>query len=513
MPDLDLKSLETLTSLGSLTLEWCFNIKALSMVGLGALKQLTLRGLPKLEQIPDLSQLTSLQSLTLDDCEALFALRLPAGLLAQLGALKQLELRRLPALPEMPDASGLTSLESLRIVECFPCEYSMPASITLPSTLKELTLDGVSMEEDFPDLSGLTSLEILECGFPKMLSASIFGQLGLLKALKFNLLMLEEMPDVSGLTSLEDLTIEDCRLKTLPTSMGQLGVLKKLTLRGLDMEKMPVIIGELGALKELTLHDLPELKEMPDTLGRLTALEHLNIWVLAKLEEIPDTLGGLTSLEILTLSECSLLKALPASIMHLSRLQHLEVIECPLQDMPCIEALTALRNLHLDVTDYTQENRTFKSLSRSLPCLQQLDKLLLRVNTEPDQNGYSDHMDVRVEDVLAVGRALRAWPLPLLHHVEDYGMDLSLRACRQALGLPAAAADWSNATTLEFFRVQHHKVAAFASGLHARLGAASEVSRLDEQALVMIADEVLGGWGLLREWRQMEGAGAGGGSC
>jgi hypothetical protein len=24
---------------------------------------------------------------------------------------------------------------------------------------------------------------------------------------------------------------------------------------------------------------------------------------------------------------------------------------------------------------------------------------------------------------------------------------------------------------------------------------------LDEQALVMIADEVLGGWGLLKEWR------------
>ena len=27
-----------------------------------------------------------------------------------------------------------------------------------------------------------------------------------------------------------------------------------------------------------------------------------------------------------------------------------------------------------------------------------------------------------------------------------------------------------------------------------------------------IADEVLGGWGLLREWRQLEGTGAGGGS-
>ncbi len=33
-------------------------------------------------------------------------------------------------------------------------------------------------------------------------------------------------------------------------------------------------------------------------------------------------------------------------------------------------------------------------------------------------------------------------------------------------------------------------------------GWASGVSWLDEQALVMIADEVLGGWGLLKEWRQ-----------
>jgi hypothetical protein len=50
--------------------------------------------------------------------------------------------------------------------------------------------------------------------------------------------------------------------------------------------------------------------------------------------------------------------------------------------------------------------------------------------------------------------------------------------------------------------VQQQKVAAFASGMHWRLGAASGVSWLDEQALVMIADEVLGGWGLLKEWRQ-----------
>jgi len=50
--------------------------------------------------------------------------------------------------------------------------------------------------------------------------------------------------------------------------------------------------------------------------------------------------------------------------------------------------------------------------------------------------------------------------------------------------------------------VQQQKVAAFASWMHAQLGAASGVSWLDEQALEIIADEVLGGWGLLKEWRQ-----------
>ena len=128
-------------------------------------------------------------------------------------------------------------------------------------------------------------------------------------------------------------------------------------------------------------------------------------------------------------------------------------------------------------------------------------------------------MALQARDVLAIGRALKAWPLPLLRVVEVFVYDheelseeehadaeksLRLSTCWRALGLPAAAADedWTNATTLDYFRVQQQKVAAFASGMHWRLGAASGVSWLDEQALVMIADEVLGGWGLLKEWRQ-----------
>ena len=162
---------------------------------------------------------------------------------------------------------------------------------------------------------------------------------------------------------------------------------------------------------------MPELKTVPASIGQLGTLKQLTLRSLHKLEEMPDTLGRLTSLERLTLSDCSKLKALPASIMHLSRLQHLQIVCCPLQDMPCIEALTALRTLELDVTDYTHGSRTFMALSRSLPCLQQLDTLHLSAYAEPDQNGCRYPVALRAEDVLAVGRALRAWPLPLLRDV------------------------------------------------------------------------------------------------
>jgi len=75
---------------------------------------------------------------------------------------------------------------------------------------------------------------------------------------------------------------------------------------------------------------------------------------------------------------------------------------------------------------------------------------------------------------------------------------MGLKSGWQALGLPPEAAEWDNTTILEHWRVQQHKVAAFASGLHVRLGAASQVSSLSDAALVLVADEVLSGWTLLK---------------
>jgi hypothetical protein len=67
-----------------------------------------------------------------------------------------------------------------------------------------------------------------------------------------------------------------------------------------------------------------------------------------------------------------------------------------------------MHELHLDVADYAHGSRTFTALSRSLPCLQQLQVLDLQA---------SGVATLQSGDVLAIGRALKAWPLPLLHVV------------------------------------------------------------------------------------------------
>ena len=256
----------------------------------------------------------------------------------------------------------------------------------------------------------------------------------------------------SALTSLGSLTVENCdKLRALPRGIGKLGALKQLTLCGLnELQEMPDLIGltELGG--SLTIVCCGKLRALPRGIGKLRALKELTLRVMNELQEMPDTIGRMTALEHLTLDNCSKLRTLQASIMHLSRLQTLCILDVPLEDLSCIEALTALHELRLDVADYAHGSRAFTALSRSLPCLQQLQVLRL---------GASGVVALQARDVLAIGRALKAWPLPLLH---DVGELLRLSTCWRALGLPAAAADedWTNATTLDYFRVQQQKVAA-----------------------------------------------------
>jgi hypothetical protein len=121
----------------------------------------------------------------------------------------------------------------------------------------------------------------------------------------------------------------------------------------------------------------------------------------------------------------------------------------------------------------------------------------------------------REQDVLAIGRSLRAWPLPKLivnrypltnEHASPWEemFNWNFRDYQQKLTLPPEAVQWEDATILEYWQIQQHKVMAFACGLHNRLGAVSQVpvSSIDESMLMHITNELLGGWSLMQQWQR-----------
>jgi len=194
-------------------------------------------------------------------------------------------------------------------------------------------------------------------------------------------------------------------------------------------------------------------------------------------------------LQELTLEDLPNLSQLPACFGRLTTLTELVVVDSGLTDVPSsIEFLTLLRSLRLGMPDESrQDSRAFRALACSLPALRLLQRLGLH--------------GIGMDDRVAVGRSLKAWPLPFLDFDTPY-LDIGLQSCWQVLALPPEAADYHDARIVEHWRVQQAKVAAFASGMHVRLGAASHVSSLNDVALVLIADEVLGGWSLLKDWHR-----------
>ena len=103
-----------------------------------------------------------------------------------------------------------------------------------------------------------------------------------------------------------ELNIVECRLQTLPPSIGDLKGLKQLDLSFDSLMYLPDSIGELKKLEWLMLTD-------------------------NKLKKLPDSIGNLTKLKKLELGSNNLMK-LPSSIIQLKSLQSLDIHGNPLLD-------------------------------------------------------------------------------------------------------------------------------------------------------------------------------------
>ena len=489
------------------TLELCSSsdrVKELpsSLSKLTALKSLALTAL-NVCRLWNVGTLHALTRLVVDSCSNLNELPKSFGTLV---ALKTLEIKTCGSLEKLPvSLCSLPSLESLMVSNCRGLK-ELPAQLGNLTTVKRLELARIELLKKLPDtlgnMAGLKELIVDGCSGLTALPDGL-GALTRLRTLYlYNLPDLNELPQSVGrLSSLVELRIEWC---------GSLHVLPRR--------------GNFRALQKLRLERVMIHTLSTSVLSGLTSLVTLDIFDCLRLLGLPENFGTLVALESLRLRECPQVTELPASVENLTRLTELECTNCPLEDFPCIDALSALHTLKVVVSWYHNGEGcdVFRTLARSLPCLRLLQTLRLGSLKEPeyvmssdDEDEEDDEPDLSDEDVLALGLSLRAWPPPLLKRIEaddvGYHEPMSLSNFWRELGLPQTAGYMSIGQTLDFFREQQCKVLAFAGGMHGRLGAASCVSWLDEQMLLMIADEVLGGWSLHKKWEQERRSAAAGG--
>ncbi|KAL3698322.1 hypothetical protein R1sor_012398 [Riccia sorocarpa] len=189
-----------------------------------------------------------------------------------------------------------------------------------------------------------------------------------------------ELPRTFGkLTNLEHLSIKNCKLSSVPSSV----------------RNWQTALGELTNLKRLELESVDTPFELPDTFGDLTNLEHLSI-NQCKVGSIPSSLQNLTRLRVLKVSEVVGRQAIPDIIRFLRQVQSLH-LKCwgIVNLVDALREMTALTELHL-------ECEGIKELPDTFGILTNLEKLQLRCPIEWLPASFADL--TRLETLKIEGR-------------------------------------------------------------------------------------------------------------
>lgn len=168
--------------------------------------------------------------------------------------------------------------------------------------------------------------------------------------------------------TLTTLNLENCRLKALPDSMGNLTHLKRLYLFQNKIVDFPERLTNLQQLEHIYLQH-NHLKDFPSILLRLSSLKSISIGD-NKIKTLPVDIHQLSLLDDLELSN-NKLQTLPETISQLQQLTALNLGNNPIQSLPeSIGQLSKLKRLHLISWD-----NKISILPDSFPQLQALEDL------------------------------------------------------------------------------------------------------------------------------------------
>ncbi|KAL2515628.1 Plant intracellular Ras-group-related LRR protein 1 [Forsythia ovata] len=203
---------------------------------------------------------------------------------------------------------------------------AIPDSIAGLENLQELNLSG-NLLESLPDSIGLLfNLKVLDVSGNKLTALT---------------------DGICHCRSLVDLDASFNKLTYLPTNIGyELVNLQRLSIHLNKLRSLPTSIGEMKSLRLLDVH-FNELRGLPLSIGRLTNLEIINLSSnFSDLIELPDTITDLTNLKELDLSN-NQIHALPDQFGRLQNLIKLNVDQNPLVIPPkevVNEGVQAIKN-------------------------------------------------------------------------------------------------------------------------------------------------------------------------
>ncbi|KAK9987256.1 hypothetical protein SO802_032207 [Lithocarpus litseifolius] len=369
-------SIEGLTTLISLTLKDCKNLMCLPSIicNLNSLKCLYLCGCSNLNNLPE--NLGNLKGLYDLDLSGTAIKEFPSSIegLTTLNSLTLNDCKNLVCLPSI--ICSLNSLKCLNLCGCSNFD-NLPENLGSLKGLRKLDLSGIAIKEFPSSIEGLTTLTLLTLSDCK------------------NLVRLPST--ICSLNSLECLDLSGwSNFKNLPENLGNVENLKKLNLSGTAIKVLPSSIARLTSLTSLTLRDCNNFVRLPSTIGSLKSLQFLDLFGCSKFDNLPENLGnlkglkkldlsgiaikkfpssieGLTTLTFLTLNDCKNLMRLPSIICSLNSLECLCLCGCSnFDNLPeNLGNLKALKELHLSRT-------AIKDLPSSIERLTSLTLLSLR---------------------------------------------------------------------------------------------------------------------------------------
>jgi Leucine-rich repeat (LRR) protein len=302
------------------------------------------------------------------------------------------------ALEDRTDILGIQNLKYLENIELFPIQWSIKneftfkISIALITSLERLNnevakkaiksqlttisnekfkssikaftnvktkFDNLSLSQLSEILTNYLSISFLKKKYPSLDYNAEKGEVVSIKIEGESLITLPKF--IQNFRSLGSLVLKNCRLASLPESIGSFIHLQVLDLEGNNLKTLPKAISSLSSLRMLNLSN-NQLIKVPYALGTLTSLQYLNLKT-NNLGELPRSIGYLSSLKYFNVRGNNL-KKIPPSIGSLKSLQTLNLSLNKLKDLPrSIGLLYSLENLNLDHNNLTELPKSLNTIS------------------------------------------------------------------------------------------------------------------------------------------------------